>query len=331
MADIILERKRMSMDVSVIIVSWNTKEILRNCLRSVYEQVGGIRFEVFVVDNASSDGSAQMVEDEYPQVRLIRNAENRGFAAANNQAITLATGRYLLVLNPDTIVLDGAIAKTVAFADEHPEAGVIGCKILGSDRTLQRSCFMYHSLLNLLILTSGLHRVFPGSCFFGRERMTWWDYRSVREVQALTGCFMLVRREAISQVGLMDERFFMYAEEMDWCWRMRSNGWKVLYFPHAEIVHLGGSSAALRWEDMLIEQRKSLLLFIEKRQGGVAKWFANVLLLLGTIIRLCYWSCSLPLHSRNVASKLKKRIKLGLSTVKFHLGFAKKTSLRENR
>jgi len=315
------------MDVSVIIVSWNTKEILRNCLRSVYEQAGPISFEVFVVDNASSDGSAQMVEDEFPQVDLVRNAENRGFAAANNQAITLATGRYVLLLNPDTIVLDGAITKTVAFADEHPKAGVVGCKVLTSDGTLQRSCFMYHSLLNLLILTFGLHSVFPRSCFFGRERMTWWDYRSVREVQALTGCFMLVRREAISRVGLMDERFFMYAEETDWCWRMRSNGWNVLYFPHAEIVHLGGSSAALRWEDMLIEQRKSLLLFIEKRQGRVAKWFANVLLLLGTIIRLFYWTCSIPLSSRLVSSKLKRRIKLGLLTAKFHLGFRNETQL----
>ncbi len=313
------------MDVSIIIVSWNTKEILRNCLRSVYEQAGPISFEVFVVDNASSDGSAQMVENEFPQVCLIRNAENRGFAAANNQAMARAMGRYILLLNPDTIVLNGAIAKTVSFADAHREAGVIGCKILGSDRTLQRSCSTYHSPLNLLILTFGLHRLFPRSRFFGRGRMTWWDYGSVREVQTVSGCFMLVRREAINQIGLMDERFFMYTEEMDWCWRMWSKGWKVIYFPNAEIVHLGGSSSALTWETMILEQRRSLLRFIEKRQGQLAKGVANVLLLLGTLVRLLYWWCSIPLRTPHVASKLKKRIKLGLLTAKFHLGFGRES------
>ena len=147
-------------DVSIIIVNWNTRDILRNCLRSVYEQTLGIDYEVIVVDNASADGSAEMVAAEFFQVRLIRNAENRGFAAANNQGIAIAEGMYILLLNPDTIVLDGAIQKSIAFADQYPSSGVVGIQTHRPDGTLQHNCFQFTSILNMLISMVGLNKIF---------------------------------------------------------------------------------------------------------------------------------------------------------------------------
>jgi GT2 family glycosyltransferase len=160
------------LDVSIIIVNWNTKDLLQNCLRSTLEQAGDVDYEIVVVDNASSDGSAEMVKQIFPQVKLIENTENHGFAAANNQGMAIAQGRYVLLLNSDTVILDNAIAKTVAFADDHPDAAVVGCRVLNPDRTLQPTCFMFPSLLNMLLSTIYLNKLFSKSRFFGRERMT---------------------------------------------------------------------------------------------------------------------------------------------------------------
>jgi GT2 family glycosyltransferase len=236
--------EKLSVDVSVVVVNWNTCDLVRQCLRSVYQQSPSIRCEVFVVDNGSSDGSAVMVRREFPQVNLLANQDNRGFAAANNQAVALAKGRYILLLNSDTIVLDRAIEKTVAYADKHRDTAVIGCRVLNPDGTLQNSCFMFPSILNWFLFSTYLYRLFPRSRFFGREQMTWWSRTDSRDVDVVTGCFMLVRKEAIDQVGPMDERFFMYAEETDWCYRFKASGWKNRFTPDAEIIHIGGASAA---------------------------------------------------------------------------------------
>jgi GT2 family glycosyltransferase len=231
-------------DVSIIIVNWNTRCLLAQCLGSVATEMNSrVSFEVIVVDNASTDGSCEMVRREFPEVKLIVNRENRGFAAANNQALAVAQGRYVLLLNSDTIVLNGAVEKTIAFADHYVDTAVVGCRVLNQDRTLQSTCFMFPSLLNWFLNATYLYQLFPQSRFFGREQMTWWSRSDVREVNVVTGCYMLVRREAIDQVGLLDERFFMYAEETDWCLRFVAKGWKNRFTPEAEIIHLGGGSA----------------------------------------------------------------------------------------
>jgi GT2 family glycosyltransferase len=253
-----------SVDLSIIIVSWNTRDVLRQCLQSVYAQTGRISFETIVVDNGSTDGSVEMIKRDFNRVKLLTNTENRGFAAANNQALLIAAGRYLLLLNSDTIVLDQAIEKSLAFANVHPDAAVTGCRILNPDGTLQSSCFMFPSLLNLFLLSTYLSRIFPKSRFFGRERMSWWDRADAREVEVVTGCFMLVRREAVAEVGLMDERFFMYCEETDWCYRFRAKGWKNWFTPSAEIVHIGGASAAkLGTRRAQIQNRSEMLYFMK--------------------------------------------------------------------
>ncbi len=244
------------MDVSIIIVNWNTRDILRNCLTSVYAETKDIEFEVIVIDNASTDDSPEMVVKEFPKATIIENSQNKGFAAANNQGLAIVRGRYVLLLNSDTVVLDGAITRSVTFSDAHPEAAVAGCRVLNPDKALQPTCFMFPSTLNMLLLSSYLYKLFPKSKFFGRERMTWWDRNNIREVDVVTGCFMMVRRAAIKQVGMMDEQFFMYGEETDWCYRFKQAGWKILFTPIAEIIHLGEASS---------RQMKSELVSYESR------------------------------------------------------------------
>jgi GT2 family glycosyltransferase len=276
-------------DVSIIVVNWNTKDVLRNCLQSIYKETVGITFEIIVVDNGSSDASVRMVRQEFPSVTLIENSENRGFAAANNQGILIAEGRYILLLNSDTIVLDNAVAQTVSFADCNPKAGAVGCRVLNSDGTLQSTCLMFPSLLNMALSTFWLNRFFPDSKFFGRAELTWWDKNNVREVDVVGGCFMLVRRDAMSQVGLMDEQFFMYAEDTDWCYRFRKAGWKIIFTPSAEIIHLGGESSKQANTKMTLQLRGSKLLFFKKHRGPLVYALACLLLALFFLLRIPYW------------------------------------------
>jgi GT2 family glycosyltransferase len=275
--------------VSIVIVSWNTREVLRDCLRTVYEQTRDVAFEVIVVDNASTDGSAEMIRSAFPQTLPLVNSVNRGFAAANNQGLEAAQGRYVLLLNSDTQVLDGAIDKMVRFADAHPEAAAAACRVLNSDRTWQPTCFLFPSALNLLIAALYLNKLFPRSRLWGRERMTWWDGLEARAVDVVTGCFILVRREAIQQVGVLDESYFMYGEEADWCYRFRKAGWKVLFTPSAQIVHLGGVSSAQRKGPMCLQLRASLLLFLRKHRGMASYVAGCAFVSLFFLLRLPLW------------------------------------------
>jgi GT2 family glycosyltransferase len=276
-------------DVSVIIVNWNTSDLLRDCLTSIYDKAGSVDCEIIVIDNASTDGSVEMVKHDFPQVILLENPDNRGFAAANNQGMAVAKGRYVLLLNSDTVVLDQAIANTVRYADAHPRAGVTGCKVLNPDGTLQPTCFMFPSLLNMLLSSTYLYKLFPKSRFFGREHMTWWDRNDIREVDVVTGCFMLVRREALDRVGVMDERFFMYAEETDWCYRFRKNGWQVMFAPVGEIIHYGGQSSAKKPVAMIVQLRLSVLKFVRKHYGWLSHVMARFMTAFFFALRLPLW------------------------------------------
>lgn len=286
-------------DVSIIIVNWNTKDLLRDCLKPVYEQTQDISFEVIVIDNASGDGSANLVKKEFHKVTLIENRQNEGYAAAANQGLALAKGRYVLLLNSDTILLGNVICRTVEFADAHPEAAVVGCRVLNLDSSLQPTCFMFPSVLNMMLSSTYLYKLFPKSKFFGRERMTWWDRRTVREVDVVTGCFMLVRRKAIERVGMMDERFFMYGEETDWCYRFKLAGWKVVFAPVGEIIHLGGQSTHKLRGEMLIQLRLSILKFISKHHSWLKLRFACFLSVVFFAVRVPVLIVTIVLGHKN--------------------------------
>jgi GT2 family glycosyltransferase len=231
----------MMTDVSIVIINWNTREVLRNCLASVFEGRTGLSVEVLVIDNASTDGSAEMVARSFPQVKLTVNAENRGFAAANNMGIRTASGRYILLLNSDTVLLRDVLARSMQYMDEHPRVGVFGCRVLNADLTLQLTCQRYPSVLNCFIAASGLTHL-PWPQLVGREQMLDWRRDDEREVDVVSGCYMLVRSEAVRTVGLLDEAFFFCGEEADWCKRFRYRGWQLRFAPVGEIIHIGNVS-----------------------------------------------------------------------------------------
>ncbi len=277
-------------DISIIIVSWNTKDILYGCLKSVSEQTKNIDYEIIVVDNASTDGSVEMVKKNFPAVILVENSKNRGFAAANNQGIAVAKGRYVLLLNSDTIIINDAISKTVSVADNNPDAAVVACKVLNPDGSLQPTCFMFPSILNMVLSSSYLYKLLPRSRFFGREQMTWWDRNDVRQVDVVTGCFMLVRQTAIERVGLLDEQYFMYGEETDWCYCFKQAGWKVMFTPVGEIIHLGNQSSKSHPASMLLQLRGSILIFMKKHHGPMGYAFACVLVCAFFALRVPIWA-----------------------------------------
>jgi len=277
-------------DVSVIVVAWNVKRLLQDCLDSVVAQTKDVDYEIIYVDNASEDGSVEMVRQRFPDVRIIENSQNNGFIKANNQGIEVARGRYVLLLNSDTLVLDNAIAKTVVFADAHPEAAVVGCRVLNPDRTLQRTCFMYPSLLNMFLSATYLYKLFPRSKFFGRERMTWWAFDDVREVETVCGCFSLVRRKAIDQVGMMDPTYFVYGDDPDWCYRFRKAGWRVLFTPDAQIIHYGGQNTRQMARTFRWQLEGSTLIFMRLHRQRWMFPIARLLTALFFLIRVPYWS-----------------------------------------
>jgi hypothetical protein len=292
-------------DVSICIVNWNRADCLRTCLRSIEDGAPQVSLEIIVVDNASCDESVPLVRAEAPKVLLILNDTNIGFARANNQAFALARGRYLLLLNNDTIMMPGTLDAMVAFMEQHADAGILGCKVLNPDGSLQPSCRSFPSLLTLLWRAIYLDKLFPTSRLTGVEAMSAWKHDSSREVDVVKGCCMMVRRAMLEQVGSLDERFFMYFEEVDWCYRARQCGWKVHFTPEAQIVHLAGQSATLNSATMAVAYHQSRIEYFRKHHGWLAAtwvWFMGMLELSS---RLTYWSLSSSLRpqSRQLAKR----------------------------
>ena len=244
--------------------------------------------EVIVVDNGSKDGSADMVAEQLRDVRIIRNSENLGFAAANNQAIQVAKGKFVLLLNSDTIVLGNVLSASLDYMKSNKDVGVMGCRVLNTDRTVQLTCSQLPSLTNLVLLTTGLFRLSRPS-FCGRYQLRNWQRDSERDVQTVTGCFMLVRKIALDQVGLLDESFFFYGEETDWCKRFAQHGWKLRFAPVGEIIHHGSlsSRACNHRRDLMLSE--GILRFHRKHSGVFATAIAWCLLGIFNASRFVYW------------------------------------------
>lgn len=232
--------------VSIIVVSYNTNDLTLACLRSIYDQAKSDAFEVLVVDNASQDDSYDNIRTDFPAVLIERSETNLGFAAANNRAARNAAGRYLLLMNPDTVVLDHAVDRLVAFAAAHPAAGIWGGRTVHADGSLNpTSCFRQMTLWSMFTRAIGLGALFPHSDLFNRETYGGWQRDKVREVGFVTGCFLLIERGLWARLGGFDERYFMYSEEADLCLRARRLGAHPLFTPSATIIHYGGRSQAV--------------------------------------------------------------------------------------
>ena len=224
-------------DLSIIIVSWNVRDLLRRCLASLQGAADGCTSEVFVVDNASSDDSAAMVRGEFPQVALIENRENLGFVRANNQALARCNGRYVLLLNPDTEIVADALGAMASYMDANPLVGVVGPQLVFADGSVQSSRRRFPDLKTLFVESSLLQRLFPRLSLLKRYYVLDRPHDVVQDVDWVVGACLMARREAVEAAGLLDERFFMYSEETDWCLRIKQRGWRVAYLPAARVVH----------------------------------------------------------------------------------------------
>ena len=264
-------------DLSIIIVNWNTREYLLRCLKSVFGSENSPSWEVIVVDNGSQDGSGTEVKQFFPKIHLIANEQNLGFAKATNQGLTHASGRYLLLLNPDTEVKQGAIDRFVHFIENHPDAGIAGGQLLNQDGSKQNSIANFPSLATELLNKTLLRRFFPEK-FPGKERV----YLKPIEVDSVIGACMVVRREAMEKVGVLDEDYFLFFEETDWCYRMKKAGWKVFHVPQAEVVHFQGRGAELKKREAKVEYYHSRYHFFKKNRGEIQCF----LLLIGLILKL---------------------------------------------
>jgi GT2 family glycosyltransferase len=279
--------KVSDVDISAVILSWNGRQYLETCLMSLEQAKGDCCLEVIVVDNASSDGSAEMVRCKFPGVKLIQNQENLGFAGGNNIGIKASSGRYVCLINSDIKLLKGCLQGLLNYMEQNPNIGILGPKILNADLTHQSSCRSFPGLWNNFCSAVGLASAFTQVRVFSGEHMFYFQGDSVVDVDVLVGCFWFVRREAMNQFGLLDEDFFMYAEDVDWCKRCWRTGWRVVFFPGAQVIHYwGGSSIKQDPVWVALTQQRSILHYWEKHHGVVARLGISCVLFLHKLIRL---------------------------------------------
>jgi N-acetylglucosaminyl-diphospho-decaprenol L-rhamnosyltransferase len=283
--------------LSVIIVNWNAGDLLRKCIHSLVadqERSGLKDVEIFVVDNASSDASLASVRSEFPSVFCIQNSENFGFARATNQGIRSSSGEYILLLNPDTEILPGALGELLRFLDSHPKAGAVGAMLLNSDGSLQVSAYPEPSLFRETWRLFFLDKLRP----IGSYPMAAWHTGTPREVDVLMGACILTRREVMDQCGLLDERYFIYSEDQDLCRRLRSHGWQICWLPQARVLHHGEQSTRQIKGDMFVRLYREKTAYFRIHHGSSAAARYKIVLFFASIIRLILSPLALLIRSR---------------------------------
>jgi hypothetical protein len=297
-------------DISVVILSWNDQAYLEECLQSLMNCAKSRAVEIIVVDNASTDGTPDMVAARFPTVKLIRNRENLGFPKGNNAGIRASRGKYIFLLNSDVKVLDGCMDALADHLDAHPDIGMIGPKILNRDMTHQSSCRRFPTLWNNFCMMNGLAGAWKDSRFFSGEHMFYFKGDRLMDVDVLVGCFWAVRRPALEKFGLLDEGFFIFAEDVDWCKRCWKAGWRVVFFPGASAIHYrGGSSAKQDPVRMAVIQQRSILRYWKKHHGLLGSLGMRCLIFLNKLVRCGAASISyLALPSKRAESVLRLRV-----------------------
>jgi N-acetylglucosaminyl-diphospho-decaprenol L-rhamnosyltransferase len=274
-------------DVTAIVVNYNTRELLHPCIASLRAGAGSLRVQIVIVDNASRDGSPDLLRSEFADCDLLFNSVNVGFGRANNQALSIARGNYLLLLNTDAFVPPGGLAESVRFLERHPTCGIVGVRLVGRDGTLQPSCRYFPTPWNEFLAVTGVGRFFPRTKLVDDMG---WDHASPRECDWVPGCYYLVRNSVVAAVGLFDPRFFLYYEEVDHCQAVKSAGWQVMYDPSVTVVHIGGESARADAEisaagrQIMALQIESGLLYFRKHHGRGGAWAAVALSVLSALL-----------------------------------------------
>ena len=306
-------------DISVVITSWNAKSFLLQCLQSIVEGEIKHSVEVIVVDNGSTDGSCEAVKEKFRDVVLIEKSENHGFAKANNIGMLSSKGRYICLVNSDIKVLNGCLDRMVNYMDENPQVGILGPKVLWGDMTLQSSCRMVPTLWNNFCPAVGLNRIFRRSKLFSGEHMLHFQHDRIERVDVLVGCFMMVRREAIERVGLLDERFFIYGEDIDWCKRFWDAGWEVVFFPFAEVIHYGRGSSSNAPLKFVLEQEKTVIQYWKKHHGFGKQQAFKAIRLCHHLLRVLAGSLAL-FAGRKKRGYLKSAIEKNLKSIRILMG-----------
>jgi GT2 family glycosyltransferase len=303
------------MDLSIIIVSWNAREYLSKCIQSLAGLLTNANSEIIVVDNASTDGSPEMVCAQFPQVRLIRNSKNLGFAKANNIGIRQCTGNYIALINSDVEVLNGCVDRLIEYMKQNSDIGMLGPQILDENGNVQRSCMGFPSIWNTFCRTFALDVLFPNTKLFSGYMMSYWPHNTTRDVDVINGCFWMIRRQAIDEVGLLDERFFMYAEDKDWCKRFWDAKWKIVYYPEAQAIHYGGASASNAPIKFYIEMYRANLQYWKKHHDRMAQAIFMVFIGLHHIMRLLG---QIPLYIVRPAKRSQSLMKIKRSLASLH-------------
>lgn len=298
-----------SVDISVVIVGWNAKRCLALCLESLVEVPPRRRMEVLVIDNASTDGSVEMIEATFPWVKLIKSGENLGFAKGNNVAIRRCQGRYIALVNPDVIVLPGCLDALADFLDQHPRVGNVGPRVFNPDMSQQSTCRRFPTLWNNFCSATRLERVFKTSPLFAGEHMFYFPHDRTLAVEVLVGCFSMIRREAFDSVGLLDEDLFMYGDDVDWCRRARNAGWQVVFYPGAQAIHDRGRTTAPYPVRFALAQQKSVLHYWSKHHGSCDVLGIRTIMLFRHLLRYGFAVASAIASSkRGTDRKVRKEV-----------------------
>ncbi|WP_068783735.1 glycosyltransferase family 2 protein [Paenibacillus phocaensis] len=297
------------MDLSILIVNYNTRQLTLDCLRSVYDAETVYSYEVIVVDNASADGSVEAIRSEYPNVVLIANQDNTGFAKANNQGMAVAQGRYVLLLNSDTVVQPDTFQTMVSYMDAHPDLGAAGCKVILPDGSLDKACRRgFPTPSASFYYAFGFSKLFPDNPRFNQYQLGYKDPNETYPVDCLVGAFMLVRQETIRQVGGLDETFFMYGEDIDWCYRIKQAGWGIHYHPATYIVHYKGASSRRKPFKIIYEFHRAMWVFHRKHYLRHYSWITNAAVYSGISLKLLLSLAKnklLPLGARTPSGAVK--------------------------
>ncbi len=293
------------MNLSIVIVSWNTRELLLECLASVYA-AKPMDVEIWVVDNASSDGTAAAVAAAFPEVQLIHNEQNGGFARANNQAICKCTGQYVLLLNPDTKIVASALQSLVEYLEENPACGICGPMLLNPDGTLQESCYPFPTLFREFWRLFKLDRLMSRGVY----PMLEWKTDEVRSVDVIQGAAFLIRKTCLDQIGLLDEDYFIYTEEVDLCYRAYRAGWKINWVPEAKVIHYGGQSTRQVATRMFLMLYSTKVIFFRKHYGDFSANIYKAILFLSAIPRIIGgWFIKESDKKQKIASNYSELIK----------------------
>lgn len=275
------------MDLSIVIVNYNTKDLLKQTIESVINNTKGIEYEIWVVDNSSKDGSVEMVQEEFKSVKLIASKENLGFPKGNNVAIKKATGRYILLLNSDTKVIGDNLQHCVSYMDQHEEIGALGCKVELPDGTLDHACKRgFPTPEASLYYFLKLNKIMKNKRKYGAYTASYLGEDEIGEVDALMGAFMMIPRTVIDKIGMLDEEFFMYGEDIDWCYRIKEAGYKIMYYPKEKIIHYKGSSSKKKKAKTTYEFHRAMILFYRKHYNDKYNIFVKILVYIGVALRM---------------------------------------------